>query len=104
MQSAHNKFQCLRDTPTTHADIVRRLDSKYIESTAQYAADLIQNNDFKWLFIGDYVEHVGRWAMGSPDETVLFIRECFQFDHKIDVIKEEPGPNMLKLDNFQQVN
>ena len=109
MQSAHNKFQCLRDTPTTHADIVRRLDSKYIESTAQYAADLIQNNDFitssiKWLFMGDYVEHIGRWAMGSPDETVLFIRECFQFDHKIDVLIEEPGPNMLKLDNFQQVN
>ncbi len=109
MQSERNKFQCLRDTPSAHMDIVRKLDSNFIESTAQYAADLIQKNNFitssiKWLFIGDYVEHIGRWAMGNPDETVLFIRECFQFDHKIDVVQEEPGPNVLVLNNFQQIN
>lgn len=109
VQSSRNKFQCLRDTPSAHMDIVRKLDSNFIESTAQYAADLIQKNNFitpsiKWLFIGDYVEHIGRWAMGNPDETVLFIRECFQFDHKIDVVLEEPGPNVLVLNDFRQIN
>ena len=32
-----------------------------------------------------------RWAMGSPERTVLFIRNCLVFENKLDVrIKSKP--------------
>jgi len=37
----------------------------------------------RWLWLGDYSEQLARWAMGSPEEAVLFLRECLNQPQKL---------------------
>jgi hypothetical protein len=52
---------------------------------ADALTDPIITNAIKWLWLDNYVEQLARWSMNDPDEAVVFIRECFQFDKKLKV-------------------
>ena len=52
----------------------------------------------KLTWIMDYIEQIARWAMGDPEETVMFIRECLNFDELLPApVEETPGPPVLKI-------
>lgn len=35
--------------------------------------------------------------MGDPNQAVLFIRECLDFDGKLEVVEDKEGPKVMKL-------
>ncbi len=41
----------------------------------------------KVIWLENYVETVAKWAMGNAGDIVLFIRECLNFDYKLEVCK-----------------
>jgi len=65
-----------------------RIDKLQIVGAAQYIASHANNpavpSGAKWLWAGDYVEQIARWAMNDPEKVVLFIRECLNIDSKVD--------------------
>lgn len=79
---------------------------KRIKDTAAYAAACVSEkvvpDSVKLEWVADYVEHIGRWAMGDPEETVFFIRECLNFDSILrvnDDLKDEEvlGPSTIRI-------
>ena len=57
--------------------------------SADYVAQTVNqkgvSSAVRWMWLGDYVEQIARWAMGDPDQAVLFLLECLDMDDKIQV-------------------
>eukprot|EP00968_Pinguiococcus_pyrenoidosus_P015018 scaffold1376_cov257-Pinguiococcus_pyrenoidosus.AAC.31 len=48
----------------------------------------------------NYVEEIARWAMGNPDDAIIFIKGCLSVDTKLKVPEQEEwveGPEVIKL-------
>ena len=109
-----HEFQCYRNEADKYKEVyksfigssAREGKEKAIEGATQYAANCVNEPviedvvKIEWLY--DYVEHMARWAMGSQDEAVFFIRECFNIDMKaydklLEKDQEVEGPNVLRF-------
>lgn len=62
----------------------------YIVSLAEIIADAVNDpavpKPLKLMWLGNYVEHVAKWAMmKKSDNVVVFIRNCLAFKEKLEV-------------------
>eukprot|EP00598_Pedospumella_elongata_P000332 CAMPEP_0184973120 /NCGR_PEP_ID=MMETSP1098-20130426/5014_1 /TAXON_ID=89044 /ORGANISM="Spumella elongata, Strain CCAP 955/1" /LENGTH=515 /DNA_ID=CAMNT_0027495551 /DNA_START=241 /DNA_END=1788 /DNA_ORIENTATION=- len=117
-----SNFQCLRDNTKLYNRIVRKLLPESIEKAAAFVAQRLNDpllhsslqmyddneadneprpnpqRGVRWLWLGNYIEQIARWAMGDPEEVVLFIRECLNMDTVLEVIEEVEGPGAVKME------
>jgi hypothetical protein len=66
------------------------MDKPKLQATAQYVADIVNDKQIprgvKWIWIGDYVDRIARWAMNDPAKAPMFLAACVEFDKKVDVV------------------
>ena len=109
-----NDFKCFRDEADKYKEIYRGFigsnaregSEMAIEKSASFAAKCVNEPvvedvvKVEWMY--DYMEHMARWAMGTQDEAVFFLRECFNVDFKLykkllEKNQEVEGPSVLKF-------
>lgn len=94
-------FKCFSDQTEYQESVIKRINQKKLEASAQHAADCVNDKSItsgiKWIFIGDYVDRIARWAMQDPDKAVLFLTSCLQFDSKLKIIEEVEGPSVMRV-------
>ncbi|CAE7757419.1 unnamed protein product, partial [Symbiodinium microadriaticum] len=78
------------------------MDTSAIESTAQYVADIVNGAGIPagvgWIWVGDYVDRIARWAMNDPTKAPLFLATCIPFAEKIPMrISDVPGPDTIHI-------
>ena len=63
-----------------------------LQNSAQYVADILNDQGIsqgvRWIWVGDYVDRIARWAMNDPSKAPLFISSCVNFDKKVPVVRE----------------
>lgn len=66
------------------------MDHAVLTTTAQYVADIVNSAHIPkgvgWIWVGDYVDKIARWAMNDPSKAPLFLASCLLFDEKIQVV------------------
>lgn len=66
------------------------MDKPQLQMTAQYVADIVNDNHIprgvKWIWVGDYVDRIARWAMNDPGKAPMFLARCMEFDKKVEVV------------------
>ena len=79
---------------------------KAVKDAAGYAAACVNEDSIetavKIEWVQDYIEQIARWAMGSPDDAVFFIRECLNFDTLLSTTEspvEVQGPSSIKIES-----
>lgn len=84
-----SSFACLKNDPARHSAVVSGLDRERVVATAErlatFANDPSVTPPVRWLWLGDYVERVARWAMGDPEGVPLFLLRCLDMEGKIEV-------------------
>ena len=107
-----NSFRCLTDgeeNQKAYREILETLitpeKEKEIKTAAAYAAacvneQAVENSvKIEWTF--DYLEQLARWAMGSPDEAVFYLRECLNFDSILHAKSPENGGLEVEVEGPQ---
>eukprot|EP01035_Chromulina_nebulosa_P021270 gene21270-27561_t len=101
LQKEEQNFDCFADQPEITQKLLSKISTDTITSIAQHVADCLNDpaisSDIKWLYLGNYIESVAKWAMGNADLTVVFIRKCLDFDKKLDIVVEVEGPPVIKI-------
>lgn len=107
MSKIRKTHHCFEDTPSLHSSVLSKLDKEGIKKGAQYAADRVNDPSIpkgvRWIWIGDYIDFIARWAMGDSKMAVAFITTCLNFDQKVPVVKEVPGPPVMTLGAGEEV-
>ena len=83
-------FTCYHDSMSeTVQQVLYKINVNYFTQITKFIADCINDpilsKGIKLLWLENYVEVVARWAMGNVDDVVFFIRECLEFDQKLEV-------------------
>lgn len=82
-------FTCLKDDPARHSAVVGGLDRERVLTAAERLAAAANDPSVapavRWLWLGDYVERVARWAMGGPEGVPLFLLLCLDMEGTIEV-------------------